>query len=263
MLRGPLCATVALLASAGHAFAFTFGGVYVPAHGSVGPTAGEFFSYSVDAPNQFLIDDATVNKEFATWDPAQDLPRVLDTTFLAIDVHGPGSFTGVSEPSGAATNPAPLSNYFLGSSDSGLNRGPSGTGLLFLRGGSAGLHWAPGPGLGFEIDSQANTINGSPTQSVWIGQFIVTDPGIGLIGDNLIAMIDGVEVELPLDGGFITDKSGGSGGTPYQLRFERSPAGPFAPAGAERLELFIAPVPAPGAACIAALGGLAVWGRRR
>lgn len=238
------------------------------------PSSGVFNNLTAANPGAFLDTSKTnalVRSDFEIWDPAGRRAEVDDTTYFAFDSAKPSNFSGESLPlnpfsSDPITNPAPA--VTLATSDAGgvgLGQGINGLRAdgTAIEGGSAG--WGFGPdfltGNTFaRVQAGLNSLNGVEYRSLFIARFVLP-AGATLVGDDLRFLLGAgtstnwVDLTIPLDGG-VDDVLGD-----YRFEYERSPAGAFAPAGYERLDMYI--VPGPGAAAVLGLGGLAALRRRR
>lgn len=259
-------AVAGALGVAGAAQAFILVQVAIPANGYIAPAAGGFWTQYPGDENHFLMKRSVVNRDYDTWNPGTGGLRsvVDDTTYFAIDPQSPGGFQGLSDtgPLGEPANPAPKWTNVLTGTDSGLVNATNGYAPAIV-GGSAGLSWIPDEPT-FEAQSEPTTINGTVQDSLFIGQFIVTDPDVPLVGTDLLVTLEtspGVYEDkyVPLNGSYYTNKSAGQ---PFQLNFEREPAGPNAPAGAQRVLMYLQPAPVPGPGTIG-MGAMVAFGLAR
>ncbi len=254
-------AASAVVALAGSSYGFVVNTLSVVPGGTIQPSSGSFVNtydgYYLGAGQGIVTGDGNQWNDYRA--------SIEGTSFLAIDrFGGADGFSGSANIKGGTVvvpehNLASGTELFAGTG--GVNVGfisdglGSGTASSFA-GGTAGYAWSASAANSFQAPSAVSTVNGAQVDSIFIGQFVLTDPAANLTGDDLFSKLDpdgagpnpSIDVFLPLDG------SPGTAG--FQLVYERDRL------FAGQVEAFIV-IPTPGAAGVLGLAGLAAIRRRR
>ncbi len=272
---------------AGTASAFEIGlvavfGAQVTPTARLVPSSGSFvMQYAQPGlEDAFLNPDGyTVSTSGAVW--RNTLDDVMSSTWVALDRYGPrgqdgtaaygaGWFGETSGPGGTVARPewnssaaGPDSGFAvngrLGDPVDGDGLSP---GFFDSLGGSA---WYASVETLFRAPSAVSMVNGRMIDSVFIGHFVMSDPGATLAGDPLFVQLfddddTRLQFRLPLDGSEPTEIFIGEE-IPYRLELERStftnPLGTFT-----AIDAHIVEIPTPPAAALFAVG-IAAGARRR
>ncbi len=249
-----------LLVLAGTAHGFTVSQFQIQPDQFIEPSVGAFYNYYEGAwiyYTQGNADNMLGVETRSYWNNYG--PGIRSTTWLAIDrkggggefsrvLDGPGPDPIVPEWTGFTTDD-------FGAGDRKLRFGEDvGDDLLSgLDAGPDGYIWGYDPINGFEALSSVSPVNGVSKDSIFFGQFVLTDPNATLVGAPLLVTIDGVDRFLPLDG--TPDADG------FRVEYE-SFSTPSNFNDYTGLRAFVV-VPAPGALPLLAAAALGASGRRR
>lgn len=243
-------AASAVLALAGTSYGFTVSQFQIQPNQFIEPSSGSFFNaeggFAIALGTKNLVD--TSNR--GTWKDFADY--LGTTTWLAVDRSGGGGV--YSLPLTGGPGPDPLAPEWNGNTT-----GELGGGTRQLRGGTDtisgidagpdGYIWGYDPVMPFAAPSAVTPVNGVPKDSIFFGNFGLSDTDAVLTGAPLLVTIDGVDHFLVLDG--TPDPDG------YRIEYERDIG-----ALSASLRAFVV-VPAPGVLGTLSLAGLHLTRRRR
>lgn len=238
-MRSALAAS-AVLALAGSSYGFIVQQFAIQPNAAITPSSGGFVNQpSIHSPA------GLVTGSFLTWKFYGSY--IANSTWLGADRYGGGGvyYGQIANATNTAFINAPEWNGDTGN----ILGGPGidgGNPVPFIDGGPAGVTWGAGDLANFEAPSAVSPVNGQPINSVFFGQFVLTDPNAVLTGADLLVTIDGTDHFLPLDG------SKGTGG--YAIDYEHV---------GNLVRGFVVQIPTPGSMGLLGIAGLAAIRRRR
>lgn len=246
MMRHAYAAS-AVLALAGTAHAFVVHQFQIQPNESIEPSSGGFWNYEFGA----FVSGNLVTGTRNTWVNYDAL--LQQTTWLAIDrAGGGGNF------SATLTGPGPDPDVPEWNRDTTSQLGggvrmldASGYIATGLDGGPEGYVWGYDPVSPFAATSAVSPVNGITKDSIFVGNFALTDEDAVLVGAPLLVTIDGADHLLALSGA--PDAFG------YRIEYERYSTD-YSFDGTS-LRAFVV-IPAPGPAALLASIGLALRRRR-
>lgn len=203
-----LCAA-AILALTESSYGFVVWQVGIQPNQSITPSMGGF----VNALSDYVHSSAgLVTNNGDVWSTYNT--TIHATTWLALDRWGGGgNFYGLTtDPSGSA-GPLPCPEW---AGTYGNTLGGPGLGSAdpapAITAGDGGMVWFAGDAAGFMAPSAISPVNGVGVDSVFIGQFMLTDVNAVLTGADLVVSIDDANEFLPLNGSSSADG--------YAIRYE-------------------------------------------
>ena len=248
----PVATASTILALTGTSFGFIVSQLQIQPNEFIEPSFGAFYNYY----NGAWIDGVNLVLGYAgNWRSYRNY--ISSSSWLALDRWGgDGDFFGVEHGPGPPVH-APEWNgrtaYDLGGGRTFVSN-DLGTSLISgIDGGPSGyvIGLPSVPELSLSAPSAISPVNGTPKDSIFFGNFILTESSATLVGDDLVFIIDGVDHFLPVDG-----TPGTSG---FYIEYETF----VAPAnGLSGIRAFLV-APAPGSATLLAGFGFVAAHRRR